>query len=907
MSIVHQLSVIALHHLVGGACQALKIPIAAEAANEVFGFLAERFTDHGNKLTGALETANQRAWTALELALSGESWWDRARVLLSRAEEKNLARQVQTFLSSATLPTPEGKVDFPKQCLTELRAARAAKLLAGKPAAMPALKDAADFARYGPQRYRLEAEGRALTEIGTELQSAGYPSLSWLVRQRPQEGSPLLAIMVAYFFRRELESNAELFNGLMWEQMQAAGQAQEAGLAALSDALSQHGDRLEHLLADVQTVAVEARDGVLRVEAVLHEQSAQLGKIDTVDSKLARLELVVAHLPEQLQQLGREIHEVLEPKQLSRREVRPQDSLSLRTDEEHRLVRALLRRCRSVPTEERQRAPALVNAMGKLEVLAGEFANAQNDFQEVTGLVSDPGAQAEAHFNAYHAAQERRDWDGALRHLLDASRLANERFSPFPLEKYAPERILGAGGFGVAFLCRHRFMDGLIVVKSLRVDDHCRRAEDVFAEAQALRRLDHPGIIRIHDCGFADGPARCRPYVVMDYFEAVTLESYVAQHGPLPPADLLAIATQTASALQAAHGQRILHRDVKPANLLVRKTATSWDVKLIDFGLALLQEVVIQTDTVRPSRTESPSGWAGSVGTLDYAAPEQFGRRPGETVGPPADVYGFGKTACFALFGTPQPSFQHWRQLPEALAELLGKCVMEAPKERPSDFGTVLRSLAEVTTRFQAPRPIEVRKVESPKRAVHVERPKAVPVKDVIAVVPVVAEPKVVKPPVGARQVVRAPALAMVTIGILGLLFNLGTACYGFVDGFVTPLNSKHDNRQEMASAMTPWQANQYYQATGNAPPTMNRRPSQSTNDQASSAMAVLFLLGCSAASVLAIGAGFSMLTLRRYWLCLIGSMAVMPAGCLCCLAGMPVGLWSLTTLWNSEVHSAFS
>src|SRR5207249_4248612 len=94
--------------------------------------------------------------------------------------------------------------------------------------------------------------------------------------------------------------------------------------------------------------------------------------------------------------------------------------------------------------------------------------------------------------------------------------------------------------------------------------------EQLFGEAQALRQIDHPAIIRIQDCGFASAADESRPYLVMDYFEGQTLEDF-AREKPLAVEDLLAVARQMAEGLQAAHARSILHRDVKPANLLVRK------------------------------------------------------------------------------------------------------------------------------------------------------------------------------------------------------------------------------------------------------------------------------------------------------------------------------------------------
>src|SRR5262249_33771263 len=159
---------------------------------------------------------------------------------------------------------------------------------------------------------------------------------------------------------------------------------------------------------------------------------------------------------------------------------------------------------------------------------------------------------------------------------------------------------------------------------------------EVFREAQALEELEHPAIIRIRDCDYADA-AKTRPYFVMDYFPGQTLAEYVEQNGTLRPDELLPLARLVAEGLQRAHGKGILPRDVKPANLLVQCSPVSprpesgarvserrdYTAKLIDFGLAL--RATAAPSTMRSSLDRTLLG-SSIAGTLDYAAPEQMGK-----------------------------------------------------------------------------------------------------------------------------------------------------------------------------------------------------------------------------------------------------------------------------------------
>ncbi len=668
MGVALHLSALAVKSVVDKACSAIGV---TEAGEKVVAYLAQRFTDHSRRLGEALEKANENAWKSLEIALAGESFWQHCQALLGQRENHAFGRQMRAFLDAAPQAGfPQHPAAFRQQCLQDLRRARKAGLLnTDKPDPQNLARRVADFTRYADPQALIEAEWKAVEAMADDLRRAGCEPLGRFLALRPPDGPPLLVIAVRYFFRRQVEEDDQLARGLAYVQMERLAQAQEGGFAALAAALAREGQRLEELLADVQAVVVETHGAVLTLQEQIAGQS------------------------EQIRALGEAVLRLLDQHQLQRRPLRPSDSLSMRNDADRHAVRQLAARFRALPEADQRRLPALLNGLGKLEVVAGDFEAAQHDFQKAAASAADAGTQAEAHYHAYQAALQRRDWAGAMKEFLAAVRLDAHRLAPFPVGKYHPQRILGAGGFGVAFLCQHKYMNAPVVIKALTGADLDQGVDRVFAEAMALRQMDHPAVIRIQDCGFADSSQKERPYLVMDYFEGATLEDEAGRQA-LPQDACLAVARQIAEGLQAAHARGILHRDVKPANVLVRKGPAGWQAKLIDFGLALSRSMM---DTAKVS-SKTLLG-ATIAGTMHYAAPEQMGLAPGVAVGPHSDVYGFGKTCCYALFQTPEPTLRHWQSIAPRLADLIGQCLERLPAGRPANFGDVLTRLAAAASR----------------------------------------------------------------------------------------------------------------------------------------------------------------------------------------------------------------
>jgi serine/threonine protein kinase len=190
---------------------------------------------------------------------------------------------------------------------------------------------------------------------------------------------------------------------------------------------------------------------------------------------------------------------------------------------------------------------------------------------------------------------------------------------------------LGRGGMGMVYRARHEGLNRDVALKLIGGDFTNPRRRDRFRlEAESVARLSHPGIVAVHDVGEARG----RPYLVMDLIEGGSLESRLRE-GPLPSDDAATIIRELADALHHAHDAQVLHRDVKPANVLLRGDGSP---VLVDFGLAK------HVDTQGPTKTGQ------AMGTPAYSPPEQL---VGDPLDWTADVYGLGATFYALLTGRP--------------------------------------------------------------------------------------------------------------------------------------------------------------------------------------------------------------------------------------------------------------
>ena len=200
------------------------------------------------------------------------------------------------------------------------------------------------------------------------------------------------------------------------------------------------------------------------------------------------------------------------------------------------------------------------------------------------------------------------------------------------LGNYRLVRLLGQGGFAEVYLGEHIHLDTPAAIKVLNAQLDIEDLEQFHNEARTIARLIHPHIVRVFDYGVTG----TTPFLVMDYAPHGTLRKRHPKGAPLPLSTVASYITQLADALQYAHEQKVIHRDVKPENMLLGR---GYEVLLSDFGIALV---------AKSSRYFSTQGVQDLAGTIAYMAPEQIQAQ----ACPNSDQYALGIVVYEWLSGT---------------------------------------------------------------------------------------------------------------------------------------------------------------------------------------------------------------------------------------------------------------
>jgi eukaryotic-like serine/threonine-protein kinase len=287
--------------------------------------------------------------------------------------------------------------------------------------------------------------------------------------------------------------------------------------------------------------------------------------------------------------------------------------------------------------------------------------------------------------------------DGVLTYF-QAEQLLQGKYKRFNLGKYKVLERLGAGGMAQVFLCEHKLMRRRVAIKVLPIP----KAEDpsslkrFYREAQAIAAVDHPNIVRAYDIDHDDN----LHFLVMEYVDGTNLQDLVKKFGPLDVLRACHYVYGAAVGLQHAHEMGLVHRDVKPGNILIDRAGV---VKILDLGLARFFHD--EEDNLTRMNDENV------LGTADYLAPEQA--IDSHTVDIRADIYSLGATFYYLLTGSapfPEGSVAQkliWHQhrvprpiralrpeAPEELVAVVDRMMAKDPAARYQTPAEVMAALA---------------------------------------------------------------------------------------------------------------------------------------------------------------------------------------------------------------------
>lgn len=258
------------------------------------------------------------------------------------------------------------------------------------------------------------------------------------------------------------------------------------------------------------------------------------------------------------------------------------------------------------------------------------------------------------------------------------------------LDAYTIQAELGWGGFGRVYLAHHNFLDRFFAVKFFQPAFHQGGGTAIsrfFQEASMLFDLHHPNIIAVRDVGLYQE----RPFIVMDYFDGITLNEALARHGSMPPRKAIEMAHRLTDAVGHAHGRNIVHRDLKPTNIMLKPN----QCRVIDFGLGLYVEEFLTSRLTRIG--QAPAG--GHYTARELLADPRL-------VDPRCDIYSIGAVWYTAVTNhvpagaNLADSLLAVPELPASHSEIILRCLSDA-QHRYATCDEMMDAIRQASTKEQ--------------------------------------------------------------------------------------------------------------------------------------------------------------------------------------------------------------
>lgn len=263
--------------------------------------------------------------------------------------------------------------------------------------------------------------------------------------------------------------------------------------------------------------------------------------------------------------------------------------------------------------------------------------------------------------------------------------------------RYVIQSLIGKGGMQDVYLAKDDLLGSLVALKTPQEGQHRKRFNQ---SAKIAARINHHNVAKTLDYLEEEG----RQFLIEEYVEGETLEAKLARFGVVDPHLGTRVLHHLAKGIAASHHAGVIHRDMKPSNVMVEKGINIHHLKVTDFGIASLTEEVFEEALKDGDITRTTSGTIR--GALPYMAPEMMFRRPGEYPGPEMDVWSMGAMMFRLLTGIypfgvlfhaaanvkmrnrePWPSFMtqnpQYRPLAEELQRLIDQCLQYEPDKRP--------------------------------------------------------------------------------------------------------------------------------------------------------------------------------------------------------------------------------